>query len=146
MKKIVIIFLALIIFSCENRDINEGEQFRPRQVHDSFQNVEFSKVTIDGVEYLMLERDNNNPHEGFGFMAFRANNLVQKQDSIMAYLQAIGDMQSRIYAQINNLSLEESDTLYNDLLNYYLSLQVRELTALGRESLSDTTTTQIPQD
>lgn len=51
---LVIIFIWLA-FACENRDVNEGERFRPRELHDNFSNSHFTKVTVDGVEYLMME-------------------------------------------------------------------------------------------
>ncbi len=141
-KSSVVILLLSTLYSCENRDINAEEEFRPREVHDSFKNVPFSKVTVDGVEYLMLERDNNNPHEGFGFMAFRANSLIETQDTIMAYLKTLNDMQSRIYAKTYSTSLEDSDSVGQTLFNYYLTLEQEKLNKLSQESLKDTTATE----
>lgn len=130
MKKVIPVLLLVALLGCENRDINEGEQFRPREVHDSFNNVSFSKVNVDGIEYLMLERDNNNPHEGFGFMAFRANRMIEKQDSLLAHMKTIGEMQSKMYARLFNVSEEEGNAVYNELFDVYLEAQQQELTIL----------------
>ncbi|MEQ9404945.1 MAG: hypothetical protein RIM99_15240 [Cyclobacteriaceae bacterium] len=138
MKKIASLLLLTFLFSCENRDINEGEEFRPREVHDSFNNVNFSKVKVDGIEYLMLERDNNNPHEGFGFMAFRANVLMSKQDTLLAHLKAQADMQAQMYARIFGISTTESDSIYGRLFQIYLTEEMKELESLGKEDLTQT--------
>ena len=37
------------------------------------EDLNFTTITVDGCEYLILERDRNNPHEGFGFMAHKGN-------------------------------------------------------------------------
>ncbi len=121
MKKSVYILLILFaISSCENRDINEGEEFRPREVNEDFQQFHFNRIVYDGVEYLITERDNNNPHEGFGFMALSGNRMVDEQDSLMAYMKAIGDMQARIYARLYGVSESAGDSLYQSLFYYYL--------------------------
>lgn len=121
MKILSILILSFfLIFSCENRDLNEGEEFRPMELNDSFQGSHFAEITVDGVEYLMMERDNNNPHEGFGFMAFRGNTLIEKQDTALAYLKAIYELQVRIYAQGSSRDLEsireESELLFLSFL------------------------------
>ncbi|MEM6829154.1 MAG: hypothetical protein AAF551_01475 [Bacteroidota bacterium] len=110
-----------ILHGCKNRDINEGEEFRPREVNEDFEDFHFNSITYDEVEYLITERDNNHPHEGFGFMAFRANRLMDKQDSILAHLQAISEMQGLIYARLYNVSLAKSDSVYVESFNYYLN-------------------------
>lgn len=135
MRKFLIILPVLVIFGCQNRDINEGEEFRPRAVHDSFNKVEFSKVEVDGIEYLMLERDNNNPHEGFGFMALRANRLVEKQDSIIAHLNTISELQIRMYARMMGIPEEEARITYSDIFYSQLSKQQKELNSLQQEQL-----------
>lgn len=128
----------LLVMSCENKNLNEGEEFRPREVLDSFQGVTFSKITVDGIEYLMLERDNNNPHEGFGFMAFRANELMKKQDSIMAHLKVLNEVQLKIYAQIFNMSPYEIDSIYKERLHFYLQQKQTELNRLNESVLKNT--------
>lgn len=130
---------------CSNHDINEGEEFRLRAVRDSFDKVEFAKVTVDGVEYLMMERDNNNPHEGFGFMAFRANKLIEKQDSIISYLKAMQFYQNRMYARMFNISEEEAQIQYEQTFQGFLKLE-RELDDLEKEDLRSTETINDPKD
>lgn len=130
MRKAIPFLILILLLGCENRDINEGEQFRPREVHDSFNAVTFSTVNVDGIEYLMLERDNNNPHEGFGFMAFRANRMIEKQDSLLAHMKTIGEMQSKMYARLFGVNEEEGTALYEQLFNVYLQAQQEELTTL----------------
>lgn len=136
MKYLQLILLVMVLSSCENRELNEGEKFRPRQLHDNFSNSHFTKVTVDGVEYLMLERDNNNPHEGFGFMAFRANNLVAKQDTTIAYLKAISEFQIKIMDQLSNKNEEEVQQEFNELLEVHLKEEAGELEKLQSDSLS----------
>ncbi len=119
-KSLYLLLLVFLAFSCENRDINEGEEFRPREVSEDFQQFHFNRIVYDGVEYLITERDNNNPHEGFGFMAFGGNRMASELDSLMAYVKANGEMQSRIYARISGISDAASDSLYLSLFRYYL--------------------------
>lgn len=134
MRKLIPTLALMTLLGCQNRDINEGEEFRPREVHDSFNNVTFSTVQVDGIEYLMLERDNNNPHEGFGFMAFRANRLIEKQDSVLAHVKTIGEMQAKMYARLVGVSEEESAALYQQLFDVYLKQQQKELDVLEETS------------
>ncbi len=142
MKRILTIsIIALALAACQNHDINEGEQFRLRAVKDNFDNVEFAKVTVDGVEYLMMERDNNNPHEGFGFMAFRANKVIEKQDSIISFLKAMQFYQNRMYARMYNLSEEEAQIEFNSTFQEFLSLERKELEDLRREDLNSSEST-----
>lgn len=137
MKRLVIpIVLILFISSCRNKDINEGEEFRPRAVSDSFEDSHFQKVRVDGVEYLMMERDNNNPHEGFGFMAFRANTLMEKQDTVLAYLKSMQVFQNKIYARINNISEEQAELEFNKIFTEKLNLERKELDELEKDDLN----------
>ncbi len=137
MKNVAIFIMLIFTFSCRNRDINEGEEFRPRAVQDSFDDSHFTKVTIDGVEYIMMERDNNNPHEGFGFMAFRANTLLEKQDSIISYLKAMQVYQNKMYARMFNLSEEEAQKQFQETFESFLLLELGELLELGKEDLTN---------
>lgn len=130
---ISVLFLAL---GCQNRDINEGEEFRPRAVRDNFDDTHFTKVVVDGVEYLMTERDNNNPHEGFGFMAFRANKLIEKQDSVLSYLRAMQVFQNKMYARMYNLSEEDAQAQFEQVFSQFLNME-KELETLEKEDLKN---------
>ncbi len=111
---IYIIFLALVM-GCENHDLNEGPEFRPKVIEDSYKPEEFSIITVDGVEYLIMERDNNNPHEGFGFMAFKADALLKRQDSILAYLKANQTLQVAILSRLSGQPTSAISTLADSL-------------------------------
>ena len=101
MKHYILPVATILIFalSCKNKDINESEELEPKVIHDIFKESDFTRITIDGVEYVMLEKDNNNPHEGFGFMAFKANKLFMTTDSILAYLRVMNHFQIKMYAR-----------------------------------------------
>ncbi|NQZ75787.1 MAG: hypothetical protein HRT61_06695 [Ekhidna sp.] len=137
MRKEIFICIAALILSCENTDINEGEEFRPRAVNDSFEDTHFTKITVDGVEYLLTERDNNNPHEGFGFMAFRANDLMKKQDTIISYLKAMQHFQNLMYSRMYKISTEEGQREFDAKLDEFLLLEQEELKQLQREDLTN---------
>ncbi|MFK7954288.1 MAG: hypothetical protein AB8B73_15665 [Ekhidna sp.] len=137
MKKLLVSFgFTLLLFSCNNSDINEGEEFRPRAVSDSFEDSHFQRVKVDGVEYLMMERDNNNPHEGFGFMAFRANTLVEKQDTVLAYLKTLQTFQNKIYARVSRISEEQAQSEFEEVFEANLLLEKKELDELEQEDLN----------
>lgn len=136
MKKLIPICLILLTLACENSDINEGEEFRPRAVSDSFEDSHFQRVYVDGVEYLMMERDNNNPHEGFGFMAFRANKLMEKQDTVLAYLKSLQVFQNKIYAKVSNISEKQAQIEFDQVFSDNLLLEKRELDELEQENLN----------
>ena len=135
MRYLSLLIMISGLISCKNKDINEGEEFRPRPVQDNFDYSHFTKVTVDGVEYLMMERDNNNPHEGFGFMAFRANKLMERQDSIMSYLRAMQYFQNKIYARIYDLSEKDAQAQFDDAFSDFLLSKITELKALEQEIL-----------
>ncbi len=137
MKKFLIPIVCLVLVSsCRNKDINEGEEFRPRAVSDSFEDSHFQRVRVDGVEYLMMERDNNNPHEGFGFMAFRANKLMEKQDTVLAYLKTLQTFQNKIYARVSNISEEQAKIEFEQIFEANLLLEKKELDELEQEDLN----------
>tara|TARA_B110000046_G_scaffold179303_1_gene208335 strand:- start:337 stop:756 length:420 start_codon:yes stop_codon:yes gene_type:complete len=121
MKIILSVFLLVLIisFGCKNQSLSEDEKFATREIHENVQ-WHFDKIDVDGAEYLILEKDNNNPHEGFGFMSIRANILLQKQDSILAYLKANQQMQAKIYASLNGISEKKALALNENL--YYRAL------------------------
>lgn len=123
------------MYGCKNRDINEGEEFRPREIHEDMP-FHFDRISVDGIEYLILEKDNNNPHEGFGFMAFRANKLMEKQDTIMAYMRTINEVQARIYAKTYNLPLEDARKEVYGIFEEFLKLEQPELDRLEESNLT----------
>ncbi|MEO9485447.1 MAG: hypothetical protein ABJG47_18450 [Ekhidna sp.] len=135
MKKLVIIATIFLLGGCENKDINEGEEFRPRAVKDSFEDTHFTKVVVDGVEYILTERDNNNPHEGFGFMAFRANKLMEKQDTIISYLRTMQHFQNKVYARMYGISEDSGQAQFESKLIEFLAVETKELEELQREDL-----------
>ncbi len=137
MKRLLIpVAFALMLSSCRSSDINEGEEFRPRAVSDSFEDSHFQRVKVDGVEYLMMERDNNNPHEGFGFMALRANTLMEKQDTVLAYLKTLQAFQNKIYARVSNISEDQAQVEFEEIFNANLLLEKKELEELEQEDLN----------
>ncbi len=128
MQKFKIILLLLAIFtisSCENREVNEdhsdeeGNTFNDMPV-DGIE-THFNRITVDGSEYLILERDRNNPHEGFGFMAFRPNKLLRKQDTIMAYLQTVIHSQAEILSLLKKTTPEQEKEVLMKLYEQNLS-------------------------
>lgn len=129
---ISLITIAVVLAGCRNRAINEGEAFKPKERHENI-TFHFDPIEVDGVDYLILERDNNNPHEGFGFMAFRANVLIEKQDSLMAYLQTVTEMQTRIYAELTKTPIEEAQALTEQLLQDNLNKQSKNIQKLESE-------------
>jgi hypothetical protein len=135
MKTILSIILLVLIISngCENQSLSEDEKFATREIHENVQ-WHFDKIEVDGAEYLILEKDNNNPHEGFGFMSIRANTLLQKQDSILAYLKANQQMQTKIYAALNSISEEDASIINNRLYNQALMRQSQKLQDLSEQN------------
>ncbi len=143
MKKLLVILILSIVtiafHGCHNRDLTEGEEFKPREIHENII-FNFDKITVDGIEYLILEKDNNNPHEGFGFMAFRANKLMEKQDSVIALLKTIKDIQSLTYTHISGQSREKVQEEVDQLYKFYLNEEENELDALLHNKLRGVTT------
>lgn len=134
-KLSVIAIITLVALNgCKNRDINEGEAFQPREIHENI-SFHFDKITVDGIEYLILEKDNNNPHEGFGFMAFRANKLVAKQDTILAYMKTLTELQIRTYAAASGKTVEAVTSEANELLKFHLDEEISEITKLESNNL-----------
>ena len=83
----------------------------------------------------MLERDNNNPHEGFGFMAFRANVMLEKQDTLLAYVRAISDIQVKILSEIRNEPIEDTQSEFDEIFSRHLLEEALELEILEMDSL-----------
>ena len=86
----------------------------------------------------MTERDNNNPHEGFGFMAFRANKLMEKQDTIISYLRTMQYFQNKIYTRMYGISEDSGRAEFEDRFLEFLLQETRELEELEREDLVNT--------
>lgn len=120
MKKSYLVWLSLvgILTACENREVNHEDGPNFREIHENIQ-YHFDEVVIDGLNYYVLERDRNNPHEGFGFMALDGRNLVAKQDSSIAYLKTILEMQVRLNAKLSNISYEQSEQETDALFKYF---------------------------
>ena len=125
-----VFLLTFITYSCENREVHSNneedsstETFKDMPVEGI--ETHFNRITVDGIEYLILERDRNNPHEGFGFMAFKANKLMDKQDSIMAYLSVQLDNQAQILALLKNTSREQEAALIQRKLQKQLDAMRR---------------------
>ncbi|MEQ8552508.1 MAG: hypothetical protein RIC53_07630 [Cyclobacteriaceae bacterium] len=139
MKNITYILTGIMVLSfsaCKNRDINEGEAFKPREIHEDII-FHFDKITVDGIEYLILEKDNNNPHEGFGFMAFRANKLMEKQDTLMAYVKAIHDLQIKTLAAASRRNVDEVREEAEELLIDYIKIERADHEILRQNNLSN---------
>lgn len=96
----------------------------------------FDKIRVDGIEYLILEKDNNNPHEGFGFMAFRANKLMEKQDTLLAFMHTLTELQTRTYAKLHRIPLEEARAEVADIFAEFLKLEQGELDELEKSDLT----------
>ena len=125
----------LIFYRCENRPLSDQENFKPKEIHENIK-YHFDKISVDGIEYLILSRDNNNPHEGFGFMAFRGNELIARQDSIFAYLRSLNRMQMMLYAKVMNKNLEETKKEFNEIYTKNLAI-IPELESLGLNTFSN---------
>lgn len=138
MRKVLLFGCLVVLLGCENKDINEGEEFRPRAVKDSFEDTHFTMIEVDGVQYILTERDNNNPHEGFGFMAFRANKLMEKQDTIISYIKTMQHFQNKLYSRMYNISEDSGQAEFESKLLEFLATETKELEQLERSDLVNT--------
>lgn len=137
LKNHITILSAGILFSissCENRDLNEGEAFKPREIHEQIV-FNFDKVIVDGIEYLILEKDNNNPHEGFGFMAFRGNKLMEKQDTVISLLKTINEQQNQILSILTKKPIDEVRHNSMDIFDKFLQDEFHEIQLLEQSRL-----------
>lgn len=132
---ITAIMISWMLHSCENRPLQDNSEISPREIHENIQ-FHFDEIEVDGIEYLILEKDNNNPHEGFGFMAFRANKMMEKQDTLLAYMRTITELNTLLYAKLYNKSLEESQELVNELYEKNLAIELDEINRLEKNKLS----------
>lgn len=115
-----LIIITAGLYSCRNSEVNQDEGPNFSEIHDDTQ-YNFDGVTIDGLEYLILERDRNNPHEGFGFMALKGKLNQNNQDTIKAYLKTMIDLQNQILSNLTNQPIEELNQLSQDIFLQYLS-------------------------
>lgn len=122
MKKLTIYISAFLLLSCscENREVNPetGPDFS--EIHDNLE-YHFDRVKIDGYEYLILERDRNNPHEGFGFMALNGTRIGGNQDTLRAYLKTVLEVQSEILGLLNEEPKEDAAFRIDEILKNNLS-------------------------
>jgi hypothetical protein len=101
--------VAVLAIGCENREINGDENMVQTYSDLPLDDIEqhFQKIWLDDVQYFILERDRNNPHEGFGFMALKGNVLINKQDSIIAYFQTSMQAQAEILSILKKTSVDD---------------------------------------
>ena len=114
-------YLVIIVFmwSCKNKEVNHEDGPNFNEIHENLR-AHFDEVNIGGNDYYILERDRNNPHEGFGFMALKGNKIFQNQDSIKAYLKTLIDIQVQLLARRTNQPLKEVEKNTNELFLYHL--------------------------
>ena len=117
-------FAYLVVFTtvmsaCHNEEVNEDEGPNFSEIHEDIQ-YNFDEVEISGLKYLILERDRNNPHEGFGFMALKGENNRRNQDSIKAYLKTMITLQNQILSKMNDMSFDELEQSSEELFLEYL--------------------------
>ncbi|WP_420581683.1 hypothetical protein [Reichenbachiella sp.] len=116
---VILVIAISVLVSCENRDVNHSDGPNFSEIHEDIQ-YHFDQVEIEGHEYFILERDRNNPHEGFGFMAMKANKTIANQDSIKAYLKTLIDLQIQQLTEKNGTTLEETENEVNQLFEFHL--------------------------
>ena len=80
---ILLSVLLLACSSCQNEEINRTTS-QTHQIAQVSQQYEFHVIEIDQCQYLFLELDRNNPHEGFGFFSHRGNcpNPIHYKDPV----------------------------------------------------------------
>lgn len=123
-----LLLTCLAFVACENREVNHADGPNFNIIHEEI-NSRFDEIQIDGNDYYILERDRNNPHEGFGFMALNGSKLIANQDSIKAYLRTMMDLQMQILANTSNTKLSEIEAQTNSKINDYLKITSQDLSA-----------------
>lgn len=122
MNKLIVILIAVsLLFSCKNREVNPETGPNFSEIHENLE-YHFDRIKIDGYEYFILERDRNNPHEGFGFMALNGTRIGENQDTIMAYLKTVLEVQTQLMAKLNNETPDKSASKIDAILNNNLSV------------------------
>ena len=119
-KSAIGLVIVSLLFSCENREVNpeQGPDFS--EIHENME-YHFDKIKIDGYDYLILERDRNNPHEGFGFMALNGTRFGSNQDTIKAYLKTVLTVQAELMSKLNQETTQESASKIDNILKSNLS-------------------------
>ena len=82
--------------------------------------TDFDTVIIESNKYFIMERDRNNPHEGFGFMALSAVKINKKQDSILAYQKLLLQNQIRILEKLEKIPAADLEYEMQQQLEYFL--------------------------
>ncbi len=115
------IISSIFLLSCgPNREVSMDQGPGVREIHDNIE-AHFDEVTVNGVEYLILEKDRNNPDEGFGFMALKGNLLVRHTDSAIAYLRTVIQIQAKILAKLDTITEDQAMMQINRILNENLA-------------------------
>jgi len=117
MKKLLVILSMIVLLTAcgPNREVNVDQGPGVREIHDEIE-LHFDEVTVNGVEYIILEKDRNNPDEGFGFMALKGNHLVSHTDSAIAYMRTMMEVQARILSKLDGISEKQAMNQINLLL------------------------------
>ena len=117
---LVILFLSVLASCGPNREVSIDQGPGVREIHDDIE-LHFDEVTVNGVEYLILEKDRNNPDEGFGFMALKGNLIVNHTDSAIAYLRTVIEVQAKIIARLDTISERQAMQQINGILEQNLN-------------------------
>ncbi len=113
---IPLIIIMMVISGCKNEEISSGDSiYSFREIHEDI-HWGFDEITLGGSRYYILERDRNNPHEGFGFMALNGDKITARQDSILALMKTNIFAQAKILAKLNGTSV---DAEYEQLMLMY---------------------------
>ena len=115
------LLIGMLCIGCgPNREVSMDQGPGVREIHDNIE-LHFDEVTVNGVDYLILEKDRNNPDEGFGFMALKGNLLVHHTDSAIAYLRTMLQIQAKILAKLDTISEREAMNEINRVLESNLA-------------------------
>lgn len=104
-KAALLLAAIIALFSCQNREIIPIEEYAFREIHEDMQ-FHFDTINDGKSQYLILEKDRNHPHEGFGFMALKGDKLYSQNDSILAHLKALLYSNALIMSKLNNTNPE----------------------------------------
>lgn len=134
MKAIALfIVTSIVLFACgPNREVGHDQGPGVREIHDSIE-LHFDEVKVNGVEYLILEKDRNNPDEGFGFMALKGNLLVHHTDSAIAYLRTMLEVQAKILSKLDTISERQASRQINAILRKNMKTAAENREAIEKE-------------
>ena len=111
--------LLLVLSSCKNEEISDDSIYTFREIHEDVQ-WHFDQIELGNSNYYILERDRNNPHEGFGFMAFNGDRLTGKQDTLIALMKANLYANARILSKLNRTDPDEELEALMNIFDEYL--------------------------